>query len=407
MLIHSHSKALRLSFIFLSIGTLILMQGCTSLPKSYTPLPNQLENQVQMPGLANVRAWGDAYSPALEKSAAKSLQQERAANHGKLQREVDGLALSGGGQDGAFGAGLICGWTESGTRPNFKLVTGISTGALMAPFAFLGPAYDAKLKEAYTHMSDRSIYKPHNPFRILLAILDIKQLPSLANDTGLEETIEQFVDDKMLKDIATEHLKGRRLFVGSTQLNAQRLVIWDMGAIASSGSPNALALFRQILLASASIPATFPPQYFTVEAGGQSFDEMHVDGGVETEVILFESAITPFANQEKIRRPRKLYVIRNQKVSPDWEYVKPDIKNIAIRSISSGIKSQGVSDLYRLYVYAERDHIDYNLAFMPLDFTLKPKTAFDNAYMNALFERGFELGRAGYPWSKYPPGFAP
>jgi len=396
--------------VLFSLSALLLTQGCSKMaPHPYNPLPQQLENQAQMPGFNDVRAWGDSYSSNLQNSATLSIRQEQAAHHGKLPVEMDGLALSGGGQDGAFGAGLLCGWTKSGTRPQFKLVTGISTGALIAPFAFLGPAYDAQLKIAYTTLSDRNIYTPHNPVLILLALLNLKSLPSLAKNTQLIELIEKMLDENMLKQIAAEHRKGRRLIIGTTQFNAQRLVLWDMGAIATRGTPEALQLFRKILLASASIPVTFPPQYFKVIAGGKTFDEMHVDGGVESEVILFESAIRPFAQNEGFNkhRSRKLYIIRNQRVSPQWQYVNPEIKYMALRAISSLTKSQGIGDLYRLYADAKRDGIDYNLAYIPLDFTLMPKSSYDTVYMNQLFDKGYELGRKGYDWKKYPPDFQP
>ena len=197
-------------------------------------------------------------APPLQESA-ESLEQEKAANHGKLEPVIYGLALSGGGQDGAFGAGILCGWTEAGTRPQFKLVTGISTGALMAPFAFLGPAYDHVLKEAYTTISDKDVYKAHKPLAILLSLVNIKPLPALTENKPMEELVARLVDDKVLAEVAREHRKGRRLLIGTTQMDAQRLVIWNMGAIANSGNPQALALFRKIMVASASIPAFFPP----------------------------------------------------------------------------------------------------------------------------------------------------
>ncbi len=383
---------------------LLLIQGCGTL-KSYTPPSAALEDQVQIPGIPGARAWGDAYSQALENSAKESLAQEKAASRGQLAPVVNFLALSGGGQDGAFGAGVLCGWTQAGTRPDFKLVTGISTGSLMAPFAFLGSAYDHKLKENYTTISDKDIYKTHKPLAIILSLANIRPLPSLAESKPMADLIAKGIDNQVLAEVAREHRKGRRLLIGTTQLDAQRLVIWDMGAIANSGHPQALDLFRKILLASASIPAFFPPQYFEVEAAGRMYTEMHVDGGVEAEVMLYENALKPFA--AGVQRDRKLYIIRNEQVYPDHKYVKPHLKHIASRAIDSLIKSQGVGDLYRLYVYAHRDELDYNLAFIPRSFVAKPASEFDPAYMNALFQVGYQMANRGYPWSKYPPEFSP
>jgi predicted acylesterase/phospholipase RssA len=230
------------------------------------PLPEQLQDQAQVDDMSGIRAWGDTLSESLEKSALESIQQEKAANQGKLEPEANFLALSGGGGDGAFGAGILCGWTEAGTRPRFKLVTGISTGALIAPFAFLGPDYDAKLKKAYTTISDRDIYRVPG---ILKLLVNLGRLEAAGSTEPLAELLEQLVDDQMIEAIAVENNKGRRLLVGTTQLDAQRQVIWNMGAIAAKGSPEAFKLFRQVLRASASIPVAFKPVYIKVKAGGQ------------------------------------------------------------------------------------------------------------------------------------------
>lgn len=399
-------------FTILGILTVFLLQGCstTSLPRSQ-PLPKNLEDQVQMQGFTGIRAWGDVPSKTLAKSATDSIKQELAANHGKLKPEIDALALSGGSQDGAFGAGLLCGWTKAGNRPQFKLVTGISTGALIAPFAFLGSAYDGKLKEVYTNISDDDIYKSYSAFTILLSFAHIISIPSLTDNKPLAKLIDRVIDAPMLKAIAAEHLKGRRLLVGTSEMYSQRLVIWDMGAIAASGSPNALSLFRKVLLASSALPVTFPPQMLKVVARGKQYDEMHVDGGVEVQVMLFENAIVPFSTQSKLlngqRHVRRLYIVRNQTLHPIWENVKPQLKYIAVRSIDSLITSQGIGDLYRLYTYTQRDNIEYNLAYVPENFREKPNAMFDKTYMNKLFALGYHLGKSGYQWSHYPYGFNP
>ena len=392
-------------FVLAGLAVLtVILQGCAIL-RPYNPLPAALEDQVQIPELPGVRAWGDELSKNLEQSARESLEQEKAANHGKLEPVVYMLALSGGGAEGAFGAGILCGWTQAGTRPRFKLVTGISTGALMAPFAFLGPAYDARLKQAYTTISDQDIFQAHGPVTILLSLVNLKKLPSMADTQPLARLVARIVDAQVLQEIAQEHLNGRRLLMGTTQLDAQRLVIWNMGAIAASGHPQALELFHKIMVASASIPAMFPPQYFDVQAGGEEFQEMHVDGGTRVQVMLYEAAIRLFAGGRQ--RPRQLFIIRNEQVHPEWKNVKPQLTSIASRAIDTLLKSQGVGDLFRLYVYAQRDKYDYNLAYIPADFTARPTSTFDTAYMNQLFQLGYDLACCGYPWRKYPPGFEP
>ncbi|WP_419420800.1 patatin-like phospholipase family protein [Legionella sp. D16C41] len=385
----------------------MLLTSCTQA-SLYRALPNQLENEAQVLGFKDIRAWGDRQSLAMEKSAQEAVKQELKVYGNRLPTSINALALSGGGADGAFGAGLLYGWSKNGTRPEFKLVSGISTGALIAPFAFLGPKYDEKLKELYTTLADEDVYELKNPLAIAFTYIKPVLSPSAATNQPLARLIKKIVNQKMLNEIAREHLKGRRLLIGTTQLNAQRLVIWDIGAIAVSGNPNSLELLHKILLASSALPGFFPPQYFKMEYKGKIYKEMHVDGGVETQVMLFENAITPFArvshdSQKNIKR--HLYIIRNLKVFPEWENVSPQLHNIASRVIATLTKTQGVGDLYRIYVYCQRDNIDYNLAFIPSSFVEKPKSLFDHRYMRKLFNEGYILGKKGYSWNKYPPNF--
>ncbi len=387
---------------------LLFIQGCMALQVRH-PLPEQLQDQALVEGMSDIRAWGDALSDSLEQSALESIQEEKAANNGKLAPEADFLALSGGGGDGAFGAGILCGWTEAGTRPRFKLVTGISTGALIAPFAFLGPEYDARLKEAYTTISDQDIYRVPSVLKLLV---NLGRIEAAASTEPLARLLERLVDDKMIQEIAVEHRKGRRLVVGTTQLDAQRQVIWNMGAIAAKGTPEAYKLFRQVLRASASIPVAFKPVYIKVKVGGQEYDEMHVDGGVRAEVMLYEDALNLFVavkehGHQIPNRLRRLYIIRNAQVYPEFETIEPHISKIGTRAISSLTKYQGVGDLYRIYLLTQRDAIDYNLAFIPKDFHPKRTSEFDTRYMNEEFNMAYNLARSGYHWSKYPPGFEP
>jgi len=383
----------------------MLVQGCATL-RPRAPLPAALENDVQVAGFPeDVRAWADQPSEGFTRSALESIQEERNAyGEDSLTKPLAFLALSGGGDNGAFGAGVLCGWTKHGDRPRFKLVTGISTGALIAPFAFLGSEYDDNLK-VYTMVTQGEIFRRKS-------LLTALWRESLADTRPLADLIARYIDEPMLQAIAREHKKGRRLFVGTTQLDAQRLVIWNMGAIAASGHPEALTLFRKILLASASIPGLFPPQYFQVEADGRKYEEMHVDGGTMAQVILYESVLKPFTKMEEITevklmgRPKVLYIIRNGSIKPHWDKVRPRLVPIASRAISTLIKTQGLGDLYRLMAFARRDQMDFNLAALPPDFPPAPGD-FNQEYMNRLFDLGFETARNGYPWKKYPPSFEP
>jgi predicted acylesterase/phospholipase RssA len=310
------------------------------------------------------------------------------------------LAISGGGDDGAFGAGLLVGWSEAGTRPDFKVVTGVSTGALAAPFAFLGSGYDDKLQAVYTTVTQKDIFVS----RGLLAGLFSD---AMSDTTPLYRLVERNVDRPLLDAIAAEYAKGRLLLIGTTNLDTLEPVIWNMTAIAASKDPHALTLFRKILLASSAIPAAFPPVMIDVVANGTHYQEMHVDGGAMAQVFIYPPAlnIRQEAAAHGVERNRVAYVIRNARLDPEGTSVERSTLPIATRAVSSLIQTQGIGDLYRIYALAQRDHVDFNLAYIPSTFDVSRKQQFDTIYMQALFKQGHDMAVAGYPWEKFPPGY--
>jgi predicted acylesterase/phospholipase RssA len=221
----------------------------------------------------------------------------------------------------------------------------------------------------------------------------------------LAKIVAHYVDEPFLEEVAAEHRKGRRLWIGTTNLDAERPVIWDMGRIATSGRPEALQLFRTVLLASAAIPAVFPPGFIKVAANGSEYEEMHVDGGATREVFLVPTQfMASQADRSLGFNPiRRAYIIRNGHVAPEYKVVKARTLSIAGRAVSSLIKSQGVGDLYELYLFSKRNGIDYNLAYIPADFHDTSTQAFDPVYMTKLFDLGYQMAAAGYPWQKTPP----
>jgi predicted acylesterase/phospholipase RssA len=310
------------------------------------------------------------------------------------------LCISGGGSNGAFGAGFLVGWTARGDRPKFNVVTGISTGSMIAPLAFLGPKYDDKVKEAYTTISTSNVATTN----VMAALLG--RTAGLADPTPLKKLIAQYLTQSMLDEIAEESRKGRALLIGTTYLEAQRPIIWDIGAIARSGNPKALELVHQIILASASIPGAFPPANIEVTAAGKTFNEMHVDGGVSRQVFMYPPSYRPKVVDKAIgwKAKRTLYAIRNNKLDPEYADVKPKVMSIAGRSIDTLIKYDGIADLYKIYAVAQRDNVKFNYISIPADFDLKAKEAFDKAYMNSLFQAGYEAALKPDPWKHLPPG---
>jgi hypothetical protein len=306
------------------------------------------------------------------------------------------LAVSGGGDNGAFGAGLLNGWSETGTRPEFRMVTGVSTGALIAPFAFLGPQYDPVLREVYTTLTPDRIFRARG---LSAALFN----DAMADTSPLADVIAKYADEKMFAAIAREYNEGRLLLIGTTDLDAQRPVIWNIGALAASGKPEALKLFHQILRASAAIPGLFQPVMIDVELDGKKFQEMHVDGGTMAQLFLYPPTLEA---GRLLKRKRVAYIIRNARLDPDYAKAERRTISIAGRAINTMLAASGHNDILRTYFISLRDGVDYNLAYIGADFTLEKKGEFEQAYMQALFQYGYEQARAGREWHKQPPAFA-
>ena len=395
-------RLLKRTFRFGLVGsTVFLTAGCATIaPRNV--LPQADAAQIELEGFHNIRFWGD--------SSAREIQAIVMADASKTEDRLSSgverhppfsnlLAISGGAEDGAFGAGLLVGWSDAGTRPVFDLVTGVSSGALIAPFAFLGREHDGQLRDIFTKYERKDIFT-YNVHGLI-------EGSALADDRPLAKLIEKYVDEAFLQEVAKARLNGRILLIGTTNLDTQRPVLWDMGRIAMSRDRDALGLFRKILLASATLPGVFPPVRIQVRVGGQSYDELHVDGGVTRQVFIAPSIFSFASHDQRPARPAtkpRLYVIRNGKIDPEWQSVSENVVSITQRSISTLIKNQGIGDLYRIYSITKRDGIDFNLASIPPDFSETSDEPFDQKYMIALFDRGYNLASHNYSWVKAPPG---
>jgi hypothetical protein len=386
------------------LAALLLLQGCAT-PTRQPAVPENLQNQARLPGLEGIRyrVGNPDDLAAMAREGMESVQRERAflassGHQGPLPPAVY-LAISGGGDNGAYGAGLLNGWTTAGDRPTFKLVTGVSTGALSAPFAFLGPQYDATLKEVYTTISAKDIVEPRG---ILAALTD----DAMADNRPLRNLIKKYVDRELLDAIAAEYAKGRLLLVGTADLDARRGVIWNLTKLATYQDPRALELFQTLLVASAAIPGAFPPVLIDVEVNSQPYQEMHVDGGAMAQVFVYPPSLDLKAMERKSgnQRARRVYVIRNSRLDPDWAQVERRAMSIAGRAVSSLIHTQGIGDLYKIYLTAQRDGVDFNLAYIPASFNAPHREEFDTEFMRQLYALGYDLAAKGYPWQKTPPG---
>jgi predicted acylesterase/phospholipase RssA len=387
--------------IALSIG----MGGCAGLMGERNPLPAKLVEQARVPNIASIRYWADEVPLDLVAEMRTKfpdippvgLNAERV--RGRQVLEV--LALSGGGPNGAFGAGLLAGWSDRGTRPEFEVVTGVSAGAIIAPFAFLGPKYDAALREIWTAYQTRDLIRAAG-------------LPGLLGGDSLVDTeplaalMERYLTRELLAEIAREYQRGRVLLVLTTNLDAQRPVVWNMGAIAQRGTPHADKLFRDVIRASSALPGLFPPVRIQVEAAGETYDELHVDGGVSQQLFVAPAQAPLKAYNRLHRRPPiwRFYVVMNGKTAPAYEPVKQRTLQIAGRSIQALLGSQTNAELYQIWRWVRDGGGQFRYAEVPPTFPYKPVEAFDKAYQRKLFEWGEEIGRRGL-WAKKPPSEVP
>ena len=382
--------------VLLSAGLVI---GCASLTRDRA-VPPELHGQEQIGNMPGVRY--EALSKSGINKILNDIKASTDANKGQTTESATYLSISGGGDNGAFGAGLLTGWTVHGDRPKFDLVTGVSTGALIAPFAYLGPDYDPVLTAVYTQTQPSDIFVERGLLGALFG-------EAMGDTTPLFALISKYIDAELLAKIADEYSKTNRwLLVATTNLDTGTPVIWNMGKLAQVGTPESLSLFRKILLASAAIPGVFPPVMIDVVADGKNYQEMHVDGGATMSVFLYPAALGAAAREQQVlatSKNRKAYIIRNSRIDADWKEIERDTLSIMGRAVSQLIQSQGYGDLYRIYQTTQRDKVEFNLAYIGADFKFHHDREFDRQYMNALYQYAYKLGKAGYPWAHTPPGY--
>ncbi len=385
-------------------GIAAWLGGCATIPRN--PVPPEQTVVATIPGMPDVRAFAGRRSEAMARDFEASLQQESPED---FPPGPDGviryphLALSGGGANGAFGAGFLNGWTRTGTRPVFKIVTGVSSGALMAPFAFLGPKYDGALHQFYTTTTASDVFTAGSPLMALL------RRDSLASTAPLESLIARHVSDQLLRDVADAHRRGRRLYVGTVDLDSRRFVVWNMGLIATYGTAEARELFRHVMLASSAIPLVFPPVMFTVEANGETYDEMHVDGFVGANIFMNAGVFNPseiYARAGRANAYEDTFLIHNGQLHPRPKPTERSMRGIAMRVIETAGRAGMVGDLFREFAMAERNNANFH--WVTISETVEPPDPiqFDPKAMTALYDAGYQAGLEGPAWLTRPPGMA-
>ncbi|MGD0336846.1 MAG: patatin-like phospholipase family protein [Candidatus Omnitrophota bacterium] len=373
-----------------------VLSGCAHVRHA---VPENLVGKAVVVGMPDIRYYAgkpDSYS-MMRQSLVDSFKEE-----GKSEYLVDGiktypaLLIGGGVSNSAYGIGLLKGWLKEGSRPVFKIVTGYSSGSIIAIATFAGKEYEDRIVDLFTSISSKDVLKKRSMFSVLFG-------DSVSSSAPLAKKINDIVDEDLMAKIATEHRNGRRLYVGTTDFDAQGFVIWDMGALASKGGPDSLKLFRKIILASCSFPAMVPPVYFQVEAGGRRYDEMHVDGGVVSGLFYIYQLMEGVETGPKGFKTR-LYVLNLCYMSPHSQQVEDNMVAMTSRLIETNGAAKMIGDTYRIYAYAKEKGWDYNLAYIPEDFVPNQKEMLDTQEMKRLFKRGYDDAIGEYKWHKAPPG---
>ena len=396
-----NSRAPRRAVTLLLAGLLALPVGCRSTVMDRTPVkagfsPSRLIDPVAQLDSNTLMNWDD-----LTALADKLKETNRPA---VLPPQKNILVLSGGGAFGAYPAGLLVGWSEAGTRPEFDVVTGISTGALIAVFAFAGKEYDPFLKQNYTSTTNKDIYRMKYFVRGLLS-------ESLAESTPMRDRIREQASAELIAKVAAEHRKGRRLYIGTTDLDARRPVIWDMGHIAGEDTDAARELFRMVVLASASIPGFFPPVRIPVTINGEKYVERHVDGGVTSSIFVRPPWLTPADRRDPAKSGlygSNVYVMIAGKLYADEEEVKPRSLSVLGSSVSTLLYSQAQDALFKLYFASALTGMNFKVAAVPEDVSCKiDSTDFNPEAMTRLFEEGRARAKGKDLWRTTPPGSLP
>lgn len=367
---------------FLPVIAAVALSACATFPQRTPYTLADLSAATPLPG-GVVRYWASDDDEAYRRWGESVLRQRQGRG---ISAPATLLALSGGSDKGAFGAGLLNAWSRRGDRPVFDIITGVSTGALIAPFAFLGREEDATLMRIYTSISSKDIYRQ----RVLSGLFGGA---SVLDSKPLSRLIAHYVTPAFLERIAAQHRAGRRLLVMTTQLDAERGVIWDMGAIAATASPQRLALFRQVLLASSSIPGAFPPVLIDMTGQGRSFAEMHVDGGTVSGFFTLPRAMLLTEAAGTTAPPGSaIYVVYNGRLDARFDVTKPRTFSILSRALTTVLGEADRTNVADLRSFAQDHNIGFSVCAIQRATPRDDAPLFDTAHMRELYAMGEREG---------------
>ena len=367
----------------------VLVGGCQTAPRRDAP-PEMIGHAAPVGFPANIRL----VTTDLGKFTELAPTFFRGISAAVTDGTVDILALSGGGSGGAYGAGVLAGLSRARTRPQFEMVTGVSAGALLTPFAFLGPDWDARMQQAFT--GQRSAKLLRSPMRTILARLLFPR--SLPHRNPLFALVDHFVTPQMLAAVADEAAKGRRLIVATTDLDKRETVLWNLGEIALRGGPSARRLFRDVLVASASVPGVFPPVLIRVSDGHHDYDEMHVDGGVTTSVFTLPLIAGIQSYELPQLRGAHLYVIVNGQLARTPQTTPFNTVDILSNSFAAEMTYKTRGAIVENIAAAKRLGMSFRMTEIPADYLQESFIDFDQRHMQALFDYAFDCASRGLVW---------
>ena len=318
---------------------------------------------------------------------AHSLRERRCAEQKPATQQIDELIIlmiSGGGSNGAFGAGVACGNIDKYTLPDFNIVTGVSTGALQATAVFIGKDGKNILKEAYTTITEDDVVDKY--FFPLLQ-------NSLSSNKRLKALINKYITDRVVDLVARQHRLGRRLYVTTTDLNNSRVVVWELSAIAASGLADRCDLYRKVLLASASVPAFYPPVPFTVTINGRDYCQHHSDS--TTKSLFF----CPWMLEEFDFNSISAYAIVNHQLPGEPRRIENGISGMLKAMVKDMLKARAYYGLIETAQMMRQHRAKFYFVAIPNDMTLEhDELDFDQIEMQLLFNRGYKMVIGGDSW---------
>ena len=374
-----------------------ILNACATTPR---PTPPPAGVPVDQPWGSVPAQLTDSFSDSLVDSLrAKFEQAQAAADAGKIPYRA--LTLSGGGSRGAYGAGVLSGWTERGDRPQFDVVTGISTGALMATHAFLGSDFDAELA-LYKNLTNDDVFQERGTIATLRSTAALDTAP-------LREKLASVISEETLDLVAAEYHEGRRLFIGTTNLDANLFTIWDMGAIADSDRPDRFERYIDVIMASAAFPVAFPPVYIEVQGETGTYTQMHGDGGVRETAFFFDfieeiERAADAAGLSITDFKQELYLLNNGPIATlgikTYRPTEGNLLAVADATITSLLAKVTQGSVYRLWVLAMVDGADFHFSFVPSDYEFTTGSlTFDPDEQTALYELGYRQALDGSAWA--------